>query len=219
MSRESAINSEWLGLQSAADVLGVHPTTLRRWADIGEIPTMVTPGGHRRFALSDLERFADERRHERIVAGIEQVLAERILTQTREEIDKHRGEQWMSMYDEREREHKRLLGRRLVDILLKYISLREGGEDLLDAARVIGREHAENSLKLNQPLAETLRIVLFFRDMIFEVALHLPEVANVKVAANAQLLQRIGALLNAVELAVVETYDRARPASMSNMAG
>ena len=39
----------WLTLSEAAEQLGVHPTTLRRWADNGDIPVSVTPGGHRRF--------------------------------------------------------------------------------------------------------------------------------------------------------------------------
>lgn len=202
--------SEWVGLNEAARRLGVHPTTLRRWADSGEIPLMVTPGGHRRFALTDLDRFAEEHHHLRVVAGIEQTLAEHALVQTRQQIDSRRGEGWMSLFDEHEREHKRLLGRQLLDILLRYISLKSGGDELLENAREIGREHAENGLKIGLPLAETLKIVLFFRDTIFDVALDLPEVAHVKAETNAQLLRRIGALLKEVELAVAETYDRAQ---------
>ena len=61
----------WLSLKQAADRLGIHPTTLRRWADSGEIPVMLTPGGHRRFAISDIERFSEEHRRMRMVAGLE----------------------------------------------------------------------------------------------------------------------------------------------------
>ena len=48
----------WLPLSLAAARLNVHPTTLRRWADNGDIPFLLTPGGHRRFAVSDIEEFA-----------------------------------------------------------------------------------------------------------------------------------------------------------------
>ena len=47
-------NVKWLSLQEASNMLGVHPSTLRQWADSGKIPTVRTPGGHRRFAESDV---------------------------------------------------------------------------------------------------------------------------------------------------------------------
>ena len=50
MSRESLIS-----LAKAAAVLGVHPTTLRAWADKGTVPSSRTAGGHRRFRMADLE--------------------------------------------------------------------------------------------------------------------------------------------------------------------
>src|SRR5512132_4054639 len=49
----------WLELSEAAHFLGVHFTTLRRWADAGQVPCIRTPGGRRRFALSDLQQFLD----------------------------------------------------------------------------------------------------------------------------------------------------------------
>ncbi len=199
----------WLGLNEAAKRLGIHPTTLRRWADTGEIPVMITPGGHRRFDASQLDRFATEHQRLRIVVGIEQVLAERILAQTRQELDNRRGEPWMSVYDDAQREHKRLLGRQLMTILLQYISLKEGGAELLEKARAIGHEHAESSLNLEMPLMDTLKVVLFFRDMIFEVVMQLPEIAQSKAETNAPLFRRISTLLSVIELAVAETYDRA----------
>ncbi len=210
MPDETLISSEWLGLTEAADRLGIHPATLRRWADGGEIPVLVTPGGHRRFVMADLDRFAEERRRQRVAAGIEQVLAEGALSKTRQQIDRHRDDPWMTAFDEVERAHKRELGQRLLKILLRYIALKEGGENLLEEARAIGRDHAESSLKLGMPLVETLTIVLFFRDTLFDVALHVPEVAHVKTEVNAQLLYRMGQLLSEMELAVAEVYDRAR---------
>ena len=210
MAQETKVTNRWLSLNEAARQLGVHPATLRRWADDGEIPVMITPGGHRRFAASDLDLFAEERHRLQVVTGIEQEWAAQVLTQAREEISHHRADPWLAAFDEPAREHKRILGRRLLDITLKYISLKEGGEDLLEQARAIGREHAENGLETDLSIVEALKIVLFFRDTMFNVALHLPEVAHMKVEANAQLLRRMGALLAAVVLAVAATYDQAR---------
>lgn len=199
----------WLALKPAADRLGVHPTTLRRWADAGEVPVAVTPGGHRRFAAQDLERFAEERRRLKLVTGLQQLWADQALSQTRLEIAAHQHEPWLASLNQHDREYKRQLGRRLMGILLQYISLPEGGEDLLHEARTIGVEHAEDGLAQGLPLVEAIRAALFFRDMLVEVAIQLPEVAHRRPEANTLLLRRINTVLNTVQLAIAERYDGA----------
>ena len=63
VGRQSVL--QWLTLKEASEFLGVHFTTLRKWADEGEIRVFRTPGGHRRFSVADLRRFLEERvRHE-----------------------------------------------------------------------------------------------------------------------------------------------------------
>jgi len=46
---------EWLSLREAAELLGMHPATVRLWADRNELPSRRTSGGHRRFRRSDIE--------------------------------------------------------------------------------------------------------------------------------------------------------------------
>ncbi len=45
-----------LSLGPASRLLGIHPDTLRRWADEGRISAFISPGGHRRFDRRELER-------------------------------------------------------------------------------------------------------------------------------------------------------------------
>ena len=53
LNSSSAPSITWLTLKEACDFLGVHYTTLRSWADKGEISVFRTPGGHRRPSRSD----------------------------------------------------------------------------------------------------------------------------------------------------------------------
>ena len=46
----------WLRLKETAALLGVSLNTLRRWSDAGKIISYRSPGGHRRFRRSDVER-------------------------------------------------------------------------------------------------------------------------------------------------------------------
>jgi excisionase family DNA binding protein len=49
----------FLNVGQAAEYLGVSPASLRNWSDQGRLPVYRTPGGQRRFRLSDLDDFLD----------------------------------------------------------------------------------------------------------------------------------------------------------------
>lgn len=215
MAEHGAGNSEeWLPLGEAAERLNIHPTTLRRWADNGDIPVMLTPGGHRRFSASDLAQFARERHGLRNVEGLEQLWADEALDQTRRELVTHQDERWLANVDDDARPRHRLLGRRLMGLTLRYLS-DDDGEDLLQEARQIGKEYAQMALETSMPLTQALRASMFFRETLVETALHLPENAPIKPKASRRLLRRINTLLNAVHLAIAEEYDTAFTDNMS----
>ena len=54
--------SDLLTSTQAAGVLGVAPSSVKRWADEGLLQCIRTPGGHRRFRRTELERFAARER-------------------------------------------------------------------------------------------------------------------------------------------------------------
>ncbi len=49
-----------LTISQAAARLGVHPDTLRAWADKGLVPVIRTPTGYRRFVPEVIERVRAE---------------------------------------------------------------------------------------------------------------------------------------------------------------
>jgi excisionase family DNA binding protein len=48
---------EFLTSSQAAKLIGVHPNTLRGYADQNLVPHVRLPGGHRRFQQSDVKSF------------------------------------------------------------------------------------------------------------------------------------------------------------------
>ena len=207
---ELSNDETWLTLSEAAKLLAIHPTTLRRWANSGDIPTLVTPGGHRRFAASDLARFARERSALRNVKEFAGLWATKALAYTRQESMARHKDSWLVFYDEEARNRNRLLGQQLMGLTLQYLSS-ESNESvslaLLEEARRIGQQYAMNAKEQGLPLRATLEASIFFRDSLVETALQLPETANISSEANVRLLRRVNALLNAVHLAVAEVYD------------
>jgi excisionase family DNA binding protein len=60
MLRTDSLN-HMLTLREVAEMLHVHPNTLRRWSDDGKIAAWrITPRGDRRFAEDDVRRFLAE---------------------------------------------------------------------------------------------------------------------------------------------------------------
>jgi len=209
MASKQTKSEQWLPLSKAAEQLNVHPTTLRRWADDGEIAVMLTPGGHRRFALSDIEQFAENRHGLMRSSGVEQAWAERALTVTRREIVAHQDDHWLATLDEESRARNRVMGRQLMALTLQYIS---NGEDekLLEEAHRMGNEYGRHCQSINMPLTDALQAAIFFRDMMVETALQLPENVRIKPEANLRLLRRINTLLNSIHLAIAEVYEESQ---------
>ena len=59
--RPTAPDPSWVTLTEACRLLGVSPSTVRRWADSGTVRTFVTPGGHRRFSRAGLQALLPSR--------------------------------------------------------------------------------------------------------------------------------------------------------------
>jgi len=60
MMKKSRANAH-LTPYEVAELLMVNPVTVRQWAARGLLRSSTTPGGHRRFLLSDVEEFARSR--------------------------------------------------------------------------------------------------------------------------------------------------------------
>lgn len=178
---------------------------------------MLTPGGHRRFARTDIEALAQRRLHakpgapsapaEREQTRVGQIWAERALQRTRREITEHPREHWMTSFDDEDRESSRKMGQRLMGLTMQYVASADGGEDILAEAREIGHAYGLKAVEHGLPLRDALHAALFFRDALVETAIELPVTAQVRPQANRRLLRRINAVLNAVQIAVAEVYD------------
>src|SRR5437660_12823124 len=60
--RPAGAQTEWMTLGQAAKYLGVAQSTIRKWSDVGRVPTFYTPGGHRRYRRRDLDAFLERSR-------------------------------------------------------------------------------------------------------------------------------------------------------------
>lgn len=55
--------SVYLTTGEAADLVGVHESTVKRWCDVSDLECETTPGGHRRIRLESLLEYAERTGH------------------------------------------------------------------------------------------------------------------------------------------------------------
>jgi excisionase family DNA binding protein len=215
----------FLTVKEAAARLNVHVATIRRWADDGSLASVRTPGGHRRFPVEAVERMVSGKTGESGHGGPQRDEAERGATErgahlpaqreshsievTSDSLSGHHDEPWMRRLTDAGREESRLLGKRLMGLLMQYMAFTGSeGEEVLEEARVIGRIYAKSIIVNGISLPQALKATMFFKDHILESAVMLPEAARQNPDANKRVFRRINEFLNAIQLVIAETYER-----------
>jgi hypothetical protein len=118
--------SDWLGLGEASEFLGVAPGTLRRWSDEGRVKVFTTPGGHRRYRRTALERLLPAETGERpslARSGMTQTRLARAYRQEARTAARHMP--WLVELDDQQRAWFRDHGRRLAERLLAHLDARD----------------------------------------------------------------------------------------------
>ena len=61
----------FLNVGQAAEYLGVSAASLRNWSDQGKVPVYRTPGGQRRYRVTDLDKFIESWRESPVAEAAE----------------------------------------------------------------------------------------------------------------------------------------------------
>lgn len=66
---EYDVQDKLLSTGEVAELFRVHPKTVGRWAEQGKLPHVRTPGGHRRFFLSQIRKILEDNTKEVVDNG------------------------------------------------------------------------------------------------------------------------------------------------------
>jgi len=199
---------EWLSLSEAAEMLGMHPATVRLWADRNELPSRRTNGGHRRFRRSDIESRLrqDAERKPRPTA---QLLVQSVLGRVRFAFTDGtlKTLPWYEHFDDSALEAYRSLGRRVLELLLRALNDGTSAEELRAEAVLLGAEYGSVTRDSHVPVADAVRAFLYFRSLVDESVIQLAEVQGVRDHPDipwAESLYQIQALTNELLPALIE---------------
>ena len=198
--------NEWLSLSKVADILGVHPSTVRNWSDQGVLPVHRTEGGHRRFRRSELDLWM----HSHRVNGPADahVIVQNALRNTRFQISEGRleAEDWYRKLDEEAREQYRLSGRMLMQGLISYLNAEP--EKARAEAEAIGYEYAARGRRHHLSSVDATHAFHFFRNVLLESMLDVYEAAAIQSAyAWSNLFRKVNEFTDQIMIALLETYE------------
>ena len=161
--------SQWLSLRDACRLLDVSNTTLRQWADNGYLRVYRTPGGHRRFLRDDVESFANAPQQAQ-EQGREDAIEDSALRKIRRSLSRNDvvKQSWYQSVEEEGKDRMRLFGRRLLSLLLQEPGPRRRRQELLEEARMLGREYGTEMSERGVSLKDTIEAFVFFRTMVLD---------------------------------------------------
>jgi excisionase family DNA binding protein len=144
----------------------VDESTLRRWADTGRLRVYRTPGGHRRFSLTDLESMVGGDNRHRGSEEIERIAVAKIRRQLQRARQQEHG--WYATLSDHNRDLLRDLGRRLVEMAGEYVDKRTRRSGLLEEAMQVGEEYGRILIDAGLPLPNAVNAYIGFRKTMDE---------------------------------------------------
>jgi excisionase family DNA binding protein len=199
----------WLTLGNASRLLGVDESTLRRWADAGQVRAFRTPGGHRRFAEADVQAILNGQAYKpRAGAGDLGLLA---VTRIRRQLQRGPGHDaaWHTGAGEQERERLRTLGRRLVVFVSDYLSGRSRRGARVEA-REIGHEYGRELAQAGFSLHQTLEAFTFFRRSLDQATRQVAQRTGLSPEETLAHCEQVMSLADEVLLGIAESFEESR---------
>jgi excisionase family DNA binding protein len=199
--------SEWVNLRKAADILGVHPATVRNWADEGKLLARRTAGGHRRFKRDDILRHAQSQDE---LQPIEvQVIIQSALGSARMQIGEDNLNQvpWYAAMSATTREQMRPQGRSVLEAIRKYLAQGAPDARLADAIQ-LGKAYAQILSADGLTLPQATRGFFYFSDFVVNSILTWSELAQPRNSSEwANLLRQVNTFINSMLLSIIEYYE------------
>lgn len=217
MKQKNLTHETWLELSDAAKYLGVHFTTLRRWADIGEIACTRTPGGRRRFSVKSLDLFLERMavcgkvkspcEAEPVALAVQKPTTEQTILHARQSVQKQIGaEGWMERMSENQRLMLKGTGHHLMALLLQFNARVDGGDVFLEEGKRIASVYSQVCSQVGLSLQETVNVFLLFRRTMIDTIHETGYIGGGDDPEGQRLFHRSNEFLDVLLIDLISAY-------------
>jgi len=160
-------------ISEASHILGVSEAALRQWTDEGRIRAFITPGGHRRYAMDDIRKFMSS--HQKALGLKDLVMELENTTHLLREISRSSPSttMWYNKLSKESLEDLAHQGRRLLGLIIRYVTEPATREETLAEARDVGHHFGELLARSGLPLTNSVEAFIIHRYPIINAATHL----------------------------------------------
>jgi excisionase family DNA binding protein len=197
-----------LSIGEACHMLGVSEVTLRQWTDEGKVKAFVTPGGHRRYPEAELRHLLGLHRRTRGLRELGDRLQGMVSEHREVALQYMRSAHWYHRMDETARERLRERGRRLVGVLVQFVTRPATRKRAVDECRSIGAEYGEDLASLGLSLTDSLEAFILHRNPVSQAT---TELLSSSVPLNRRALAavpEIHRLIDETLLSLVHAHQR-----------
>lgn len=199
------MTDEWLSLSDAAQVLGVHPSTVRLWSDKGILPVHKTQGGHRRYKRSEIFLWAESSLRSREIEA--ESLMQEVIRNVRMHISEGslEAESWYRKLDADARAQYRLSARSLFHGLMNYAAAND--EEAASEAYSIGYEYASRARRYNLSYVDAAKAFLFFRSALIESVVKVCGEAKMPASQFSRMYVKMHTFTDKILISLLQTYE------------
>ena len=213
LDRESLVS-----ISEARQILGVSEAALRQWTDEGKIKAFITPGGHRRYAKADLKKFMGSQPK---MLGIKDLVVELEDTvQLHREIARKslNSTPWHKLTEESQ-EHLAHLGRRLLSLIIRYITEPSKREETLKLARDVDHGFGKTLAQIVFPLTDSVEAFILHRNPIMNAATHLMRKKEAFTGRVVEAIPLIAQVMDEALLSLVAAHQQSLDTFQSGLKG
>lgn len=197
----------WLTIEAACQLLGVDQSTLRRWSDNGRVEVFVTPGGHRRYDEAALRALIGREREERRPMSGATLTDLSQVYYGPERLRWVQAQPWYHAFDRATLDEVRDEGRNLVELAMRYVSARDGRDEILAEALAIARRYGARNVRLGVSLGDGVAAFIFFRAPTIETVASYMESEHFAAKRAARIFRDLGDFLDRALLAMIAAHE------------
>ncbi len=208
-----------ISISEASHVLGVSEAALRQWTGEGKVKAFITPGGHRRYSRAELKKFMSSQQRTLGIkdlvikledtAQIHREIVQTSLTTT----------PWYNKLSGESQEYLADLGRRLLNLIIKYVTEPSRREETIQLIRNVGHDHGETLAALGLTLTDSVEAFVAHRDPIMNAAIHLMRKREAFTGRVVKAIPLVAYVMDAALVALVAAHQQYRNEIQSESKG
>ena len=198
--------SKWISIGEASRIIGVTEVTLRQWSDNGFIKVFITPGGHRRYNIEEVQSFV--RSHENKIGSeeIAEIISKDKMSHKEIGLNAIKSFPNYKNFSPEIIKELGLLGKRTLGMVSDYVKAPDEYEQLLTVADEIGADYGKILKQAELSMPNAVLAFVAHRTPIITNIMEILDHRNVALEDVTDAVPHIDNLLNQALTSMVKYY-------------